>query len=664
MISYLSVRDFKFMEQSSRQRNQSLIGLEELPIELLVYIFSFLPTSRDIVRLRFVSRKIRSISEVPSLWNTFLWPWYDKREERSVNDVLKVCGTHVNQLIFPDIIGCVRTSVQCHEWGDLKRGRSGLYVSRTHVQEVIEKLFVIAPSTAMKMLRHCCNVTKVTLGICLNGDEVKEIVEKMKHLRKLEICVSEPIKPIIAAVSCANLKKLVLCGYNAQYDHNIKQDCLSEWVRVGFWPPNLSLVFHEDTLMYMYDLPKMLQQWPQWNSEIPAGHTACFSLYYTDCTPLDTSSAVPALQLNFGQTATYPFVKASDFGLFGFGKDLLLLTNSTGDGKVVHKASVIQSDDFLFCTSNLCCNVSGLNFITDFIAKSCGLLSGHLEQLSITCPNLERLDLRSNTSCLESLQGLKSIVDHCHNLQAVNLEGVHVTKIENCIKLWEVLSEIKMLSHLRIVVCTMNPLTEIDVCSRDSFVQLAHKFICLKQLELMFDEAACKPFGDESWQAYPVLLSHFPSLVCCFAQTTTITTSVDIIKNCKYLKRFKCHCSFGIQSLPTVLNKHLQYLDIHLSKGNIDKVFMDSVSAHGKLEIVILAVPSVTENGITALIKNSPKLHLFKIDLFRGFFNSKHEQLKSFKDMLKTKLLHRKLFNLDGFIITGYNRSTSSQITI
>ena len=91
---------------------------------------------------------------------------------------------------------------------------------------------------------------------------------------------------------------------------------------------------------------------------------------------------------------------------------------------------------------------------------------------------------------------------------------------------------------------------------------------------------------------------------------------------------------------------------------------MDSVSAHGKLEIVILAVPSVTENGITALIKNSPKLHLFKIDLFRGFFNSKHEQLKSFKDMLKTKLLHRKLFNLDGFIITGYNRSTSSQITI
>ena len=379
------------MEQSSRQRNESSIGLEELPIELLVYIFSFLPTSRDIVRLRFVSRKIRSISKIPSLWNTFLWPWYDKREERSVNDVLKVCGTHVNQLIFPDVIGCVRTSVQCHEWGDLV---NGLYESCFRMHVAKEKLFVIAPSTAMKMLRHCCNVTKVTLGICLKGDEVKEIVEKMKHLRKLEIFLSMRVKPIIAAVSCTNLEKLVLCGYNVQRECelNIKQDCLSEWVRVGFRPPNLSLVFHKDTLMFMHDLPEMLQQWPQWNSQIPAGHTACFSLYYTECTPLDTSSAVPVLQLDFGQTATYPFVKASDFGLFGFGEDLLLL-NSTGDGKAVHKASVIQSDELSFCTSNLCCNVSSLNFVTDFIATRCGLLSGHLEQLSIACPNLERLNL-------------------------------------------------------------------------------------------------------------------------------------------------------------------------------------------------------------------------------------------------------------------------------
>lgn len=42
------------MERNSDapQSNEPSIGLEELPNELLVYVFSFLPTSRDIVRLR------------------------------------------------------------------------------------------------------------------------------------------------------------------------------------------------------------------------------------------------------------------------------------------------------------------------------------------------------------------------------------------------------------------------------------------------------------------------------------------------------------------------------------------------------------------------------------------------------------------------------------
>ena len=73
---------------------QLLSGLGDLPIELLVYIFSLLPTSRDIVRLGYVSRKMRSISETSSLWRNFLWPWYDRREGRSVNAVLKIVCCH------------------------------------------------------------------------------------------------------------------------------------------------------------------------------------------------------------------------------------------------------------------------------------------------------------------------------------------------------------------------------------------------------------------------------------------------------------------------------------------------------------------------------------------------------------------------------------------
>ena len=50
-----------------------------------------------------------------------------------------------------------------------------------------------------------------------------------------------PSKPIIAAVGCDNLEKLVL-----RYDddaHDIK-GVLSEWVHVGFQPPNLDIVLH------------------------------------------------------------------------------------------------------------------------------------------------------------------------------------------------------------------------------------------------------------------------------------------------------------------------------------------------------------------------------------------------------------------------------------
>ena len=651
----------------ARQRKKRSIGLEELPNELLVHIFSFLPTSRDIVKLRYVSRKIRSISETPSLWKKLFWPWYDEREEKSLNAALEVCGTHVNRLVVPDVVSCIGTclqrGLQCNEW-DEDENKCCLWYD---IDSLEENLFFMAPSTAMKMLRCCCNVTEVTLGMCLNGDEVKEVVEKMEHLRKLEIChnISKPSKPIIAAAGCANLEKLVLHG---MHDFG-GTECLSEWVHFGFQPRNLSIVLNKFTKPS--SLRYMLKRWSQWNSQIPAGHTAYYKLYSTECNLQDVSLAAPVFQLDFGQTATYPLVKASDFGLFGFSDDVLLLTNSTSTRKVVHKVSVKPSNPdtcgyYEFsCPSRLCCKVSSLSFVTDFTARDCELLSSHLEQLSVACPNLERLNLRGNTKCLESLQGLRNIVDHCHNLQGLNLENVHMKKRrrlgsyealnENCMELWEVLSEIKMLNHLRIEMCTMKPFMEIDVCSQHSFVELALKFVHLKQLDLMEsddDQTTCVFFSDGSLQGYPVLLSHFPSLVCLYVETLTVTILIaDIITNCKNLKYFKYRNWEPIsnaQSFLIVPNTHLQYLDIESDDGVVDEVFMDSVSVHGELEIVYLSVLSITEAGITALIGNSPKLCIFNIFFYQEFEDDK---LISIKDRLEKKFIHRKLFNLDGFTI-------------
>lgn len=74
-------------------RNCTILNL---PVELLIYIVSFLPSVDDRMKLRYVSRKLRSIvSETQSLWHDFELPLYDCRQERSVMNVLKACGDYI-----------------------------------------------------------------------------------------------------------------------------------------------------------------------------------------------------------------------------------------------------------------------------------------------------------------------------------------------------------------------------------------------------------------------------------------------------------------------------------------------------------------------------------------------------------------------------------------
>ena len=81
------------MGNNERSRNCDFLSL--LPVELLVCIVSFLSTS-DKIKLRYVSSKTRSvINENPSLWRQFALPHYDYRQERSVMNVLRMCGDYI-----------------------------------------------------------------------------------------------------------------------------------------------------------------------------------------------------------------------------------------------------------------------------------------------------------------------------------------------------------------------------------------------------------------------------------------------------------------------------------------------------------------------------------------------------------------------------------------
>jgi len=71
-------------------------NIMDFPIELLLYIMLFL-SFRHIVKLRFVSKSLRALTDVPLQWGKFEWPHFHKCEEISISNTLKECGIYIRQ---------------------------------------------------------------------------------------------------------------------------------------------------------------------------------------------------------------------------------------------------------------------------------------------------------------------------------------------------------------------------------------------------------------------------------------------------------------------------------------------------------------------------------------------------------------------------------------
>ena len=167
------------MEQVDKSADDwwEVLKILSLPVELIVYILSFLPTARDKAQLRCVSRKMQVVSETPSLWSEFVWPLYDHREKCTVMNTLKACGEYIKRLVFPD-----------------------------HV----------TPPVLLEMLSCCKKVTQLSLPpeTTLDSEELRITVQHMEHLEKLEVQLSTDIKPLllIGGLKENNTIRCVLCG--------------------------------------------------------------------------------------------------------------------------------------------------------------------------------------------------------------------------------------------------------------------------------------------------------------------------------------------------------------------------------------------------------------------------------------------------------------------
>ena len=576
-----------------------------LPTEILAHIVSFVTPLRRRIQLRHVSRRLWSACETPSLWREFVWPYYYPGDECCVNSVLRSCGQHVKQLSFPH--------------------------------------HVITTSKLIETLSYCCNAVELSLPTTkLEPEQLGEIFVCMEHLQSLDIQWENDIRKMLEIVQHArvNLKELTIrqmwVTYDVFDDAEIEQ-WLNYWIVKGYVPPSLNCV-----IGYIDNALEDMLLRKSYESMYHSQTCACglLKFFTSHKGPMDLVLVIPALQIEFGKTATLPLVNAD---ICGFTEsDSLLLTNTTHCNEVIYKASLRKTP--LSVHKN--CTFDTFKSLSEFHALFCDVHSDQLKRLAVVCPNLKRLNLEQCGDCLTSLQGLRSIANYCHNLQGLNLMRISANFVENHIQLWEILSDME-LTHLAVDLCILLPSVEDD---KIKLIGLFQKCKSLQALESLISCGRCtSTFVSSSLS----ILSHFSALVHFqyneFCYHYCPTALHDIISSCNQLK----YLIFTEESM----HRHyvtpspvytLEQLFIDSTYLDLPNDFMDSTSAHGRLVHVVLYVRSVTTEGIMVLVTNSPNLLTFNAFLDDDVFELLDQDLEA---NLKAKLSDRNLFKYGSYLV-------------
>ena len=544
--------------------------ITSLPVEIILLLLSYLPAIRDRIALRCVSKKLRSIYETPLLWRNFEWPTYDLRDELRVSNVLKWCGEHVNQLSFPD-----------------------------HV-------------TPKKMLNYCSNVTMLNIPTTkLDHNQLRSVLDHMKYLQKLDIKWNFQIWHLLNFThDHPNLKEVTVRVYMRTLNTEafIKSTHLwvNHWMLKGFVPSNINFVNAGLGCEYGSLVGELLRVWLKLNPNSPAGRTGVVK--YFNKTWLNLHPDIPEFELEFSQSTVLPMVKISHFGILGLEIDWALVTKCFSGQETVYKAAcispawLVEDKEFSYVNSPI------LNSVVNFDLSNCDhLLSGHLEQLAISCPNIQQLNVQYSESCLKSLQGLRAIATLCEKLQGLNILGI--TEIESQVQLWQILSYSK-LTYLAIDLCVVKPL---EVTDGDKLVELYQHFVTLKALEFYSTTISnyceeCETIRNND-KTLP-LLSYFLYLEFCLIDDVQSSVVQDIVSSCKKLKYFRCS-SVRDMLLP-VHSSSLQQIHVD-TEWLLPVDFLNAISAHGGLVCVVLNVYKVSIEGVTVLVENSPDLLLLHV---------------------------------------------------
>ena len=681
------------------ERDPEIPNILSLPTEVLVKIMSFLPETLDKINLRYVSRRLRSISETPLIWRVVVWSDCDRREEKCLYNALKVCGVHIRQLSFPQhVIGpialptivktvgkengqtilkllqmseVVKILQYCgnvthlslpavdysishgddldEELKPVIRKMVHLVVSNAYYHHSFQPTLKLSSKEYRKFSQYCGDVAQLPdLDSIPRGDdpdeELSEAIQKMEHLAVLNVhchgsfqpylTLKIPLKELtIHAAIYSSLRSLTIV-----YREKDSKGSIERWVENGFSPPNLNIVL--DSSWYSAQAwyrEFLLAAWARWNSQVPAGRVACLKLYSSYKVPLNLFQNAPVFQLRYGEAATYPFVQPSSIGEW-----LLLTDHDDGSRKAaicIRQNASVQSRMYEIIGDHGVDDQD--NNVTDLTELDLSNYKFDCTQLVTAYPQLQRLNLRDNRNL--RVEDLQVIATCCSNLQGLNIS---IKDTEFFLKMWEILSGMK-LSHLRMESLFFKKPSRLDDVQVKHLIAIFQQCITLRALELCHDFSI--PFDNYK------LLSHFPSLEYCrlYRYKYSICTQ-DILTTCKRLRCFyfnySHYCIGCVAQLPlmSAYNSNLQQLCILSIHTDLHDTFMDTVSAHGGLIHVAFFVHSVSSNGVTTLIRNSPNLLSFRLHELKERTKNYSSSLSA---SLSKKFADRKLFTSGLFSI-------------
>jgi len=401
---------------------------------------------------------------------------------------------------------------------------------------------------------------------------------------------------------------------------------LNEWTVLKLKPRTLNIV----TKAVESVIPAICQ-WMNTRSFISAQCYGNLKVYSNFNSLVSWVPIFPAFQFHLnGQRFLHPFVMSNDYGVSGLlGRDHIILTSHfISDSNIVYVGRMSRCHSVVQCTPF---PLTHIGFITYFDASTYSFFySSHLEQLANAFPHLQHLNLLGNINCLKSLQGLSAIATCCQKLEGLNILGISYEEVEDCIQLWRILVNLQ-LTYLAIELCCL--LCYENNQTKQSVFSLHQKCVKMKALESCLGKNCAKCAGN----THPLLLSNFPLLI------HGVFEGINMVSICERLRYLQYTCD-DISLSWSSLNFNLEQLYIESDRLVLLDSDMNALSAHGRLVHVILNINFVTQDGIAALIHNSPHLITLLVNIrtaavWRILFNP-----RDFKSQLEKIYSHRKLF--------------------